>query len=28
VALVAVVSLGPPVDCAFVMLVGDGWFGL
>jgi hypothetical protein len=27
VVLAAVVSLGPPVDCAFVMLVGDGWVG-
>ena len=28
VVLAAVVSLDPPVDFAFVMLVGDdGWFG-
>ena len=27
VVLAAVVSLDPPVDCPFVLLVSDSWFG-
>jgi hypothetical protein len=27
VVLAAVVSLDPPVDCAFALLVSDSWFG-